>query len=391
MSKRILYLQYTDPALYPPLLQSSRILANRGWKILFLGVETPMAPGVSLQSHQQMSGRLMRCCPPGPQQKLHYAAFALWALMWALRWRPRRIYVSDPLGAPVGLMLSFLPGVRVVYHEHDSPLADTAAGAPSQWMTHLVLEARRRLAPRAVVRVLPNEARAEQFDTELGRSTASGTRTVCVWNCPSREEGATTPPARSNASLVLHYHGSLNRFRVPPAVLQAVALLRGRVKLQIVGYETIGHQGFAEEISRRAGELDIGEHVEIIPAVRRHQLLEIARRADVGLAVISGTADDPNLLALTGASNKVFDYMACGLALLVSDLPLWRRLYVDPGYALACDPDDPASIAAALRRFMDAADATRTMGERGRQRIITDWNYEAQFEPVLRVVENGLA
>jgi hypothetical protein len=26
------------------------------------------------------------------------------------------------------------------------------------------------------------------------------------------------------------------------------------------------------------------------------------------------------------------------------------------------------------------------MGERGRRRVLTDWNYEAQFAPVLRAV-----
>ena len=86
---------------------------------------------------------------------------------------------------------------------------------------------------------------------------------------------------------------------------------------------------------------------------------------------------------MVGASNKVFDYLASGLALLVSDLPEWKETYVEPGYGLACNPDDPQSIASALERFLKHPTEMREMGERGRQKILKEWNYEQQFMPVL--------
>lgn len=85
---------------------------------------------------------------------------------------------------------------------------------------------------------------------------------------------------------------------------------------------------------------------------------------------------------MTGASNKPFDCLACGLALLVSDLPDWREMYVTPGYGLTCDPDNPETIATALRWFLEHPDEMRAMGKRGRQRILEEWNYERQFLPV---------
>ena len=105
-------------------------------------------------------------------------------------------------------------------------------------------------------------------------------------------------------------------------------------------------------------------------------------RCDVGLAFMPKDSDDINEQAMTGASNKPFDYLACGLALLVADLPDWRKMYVESGYGLVCDPDDPESIAVALRWFLDHPDEMRKMGERGRQRIAAEWNYETQFAPV---------
>ena len=92
---------------------------------------------------------------------------------------------------------------------------------------------------------------------------------------------------------------------------------------------------------------------------------------------------------MAGASNKAFDYMAAGLALLVSDLPDWHRMFVAPGYARSCDPSDSASVKAALGWFIDHPEARREMGARGRARIAAEWNYDTAFRPVLSVLTGG--
>jgi hypothetical protein len=72
---------------------------------------------------------------------------------------------------------------------------------------------------------------------------------------------------------------------------------------------------------------------------------------------------------------------------LVSDLPDWREMFVEPGYGLSCNPEEPRSVAAALLHFYNCPADTRLMGERGRMRILAEWNNETQFEPVLRTLE----
>ena len=116
----------------------------------------------------------------------------------------------------------------------------------------------------------------------------------------------------------------------------------------------------------------------------RADLLEQSSRCDVGLALMPLTSDDVNLRTMAGASNKPFDYLARGLALLVSDLAEWKALFVDPGYGLACNPEDPESIGQALRWFVEHPTEVRRMGERGRVKVEREWNYETQFAPVLR-------
>src|SRR5689334_14172879 len=122
---RVMYVQYTNPAGYPPLQHSSRILANNGCEVLFLGTGALGADQLKFPRHPKIRVKQLPFCAAGWHQKLHYALFGLWALFWVLFWRPQWIYASDPLSCPVAALLSFVPGLRVLYHEHDSPNAIT--------------------------------------------------------------------------------------------------------------------------------------------------------------------------------------------------------------------------------------------------------------------------
>jgi glycosyltransferase involved in cell wall biosynthesis len=177
---------------------------------------------------------------------------------------------------------------------------------------------------------------------------------------------------------------------LPPTVLEALALLPEGVKLRVIGYETVGHIGYVQELKEHAKELSINDRIEFLDAMPRKELLEWCRKCDVGLSFLPNVSDDINQQAMLGASNKPFDYLACGLALLVSDLPDWRSMYVDSGNGLACAPDDPKSIARALQWFVDHRCEMRQMGERGRQRTVAEWNYERQFKPVFEYITSNI-
>ena len=373
--KRILYIQYTNPAGYPPLEHSSRILADAGWRVLFLGTHALGANALRFPPHPNIGVRYLSFCPAGLRQKLHYLFFCLWALGWTLLARPSWIYVSDALACPAALLLSYLPWLRVVYHEHDAP--DEPAGG----LQRLVRWTRQQVARRAACCVVPNEARLKRFQAETGTRQP----VFCVWNCPSNLEVA---PLRAPAhgAFWLLYHGSIVPDRLPIAVLDALTALPERVKLRVIGYETAGSIGYVGLLLEHARQLGIAHRLEFVAALPRFELMEWCRRADAGLALMPLRPADFNQHSMTGASNKAFDYMASGLPIVVSDLPDWRAMFVEPGYGVACDPQDAESIAASIRRFLDDPELARSMGESGRQRILAGWNYEACFQRAQRLL-----
>jgi glycosyltransferase involved in cell wall biosynthesis len=370
---RLLYVQYTNPAAYPPLQHSSRIMARNGWEVLFLGTGAVGAGGLSFPAHQRIHVRCLRFSVSGWRQWLSYPLFCLWVLGWMLHWRPSRVYVSDYLACPIGLLLTFIPGVQVIYHEHDSP-----APADGDARRQICLRTRRWLAHRATVCVLPNHARAARFASQVGGAP----NILCVWNCPSQDEVTPLRPRSDDPTLWVHFHGSIVPARLPPSVLSALAKLPDNVKLRVIGYETVGHAGYVNRLKAAACQLGLDDRIEFVGPTSRQELLQWARRSHVGLCFIPKVAASVDDAAMVGASNKPFDYLANGMPLVVTDLAEWRSVYVTPGYARACDPDDPDAIAAALQWFVAHPVERWAMGERGRKRILDDWNYERQFAPV---------
>ena len=383
-NKKILYIQYTNPAAYPPLEHSSRILADRGWEVLFLGTGAYAANEMVFKNHPRILIKKMEFCSSGIKQKFHYACYGLWCLFLVLRWKPRWIYASDPLICPIAWLLIPLVGGRVIYHEHDSPSPTSEKKA---WFQRISRKFRQQLGRKAAIGVLPNQERLENFLQETGRMKT----TLCVWNCPeAREVQPPLAPTPNQSKLKVVYHGSINPLRFPKTIIQAMAFLKDRVELTVIGYETVGYPGYMKQIFEFAEEKKISGNINWVGVLPRKSVLPKSADSSIGLSLMPIESDDINLRHMVGASNKPFDYMASGLALLVSDLTDWKEMYVRPGYGLACNPGDPQSIMGALQWFLEHPEKTRAMGEAGRNKILTDYNYEKQFSPVLELLENRM-
>ena len=376
-SRRVIYIQYTNPCGYPPLLHSSEILADGGWEVLFLGTqalgfETPNPP-----SHPRVRFQYLGYRDSSWKRRLQYPWFCLWCVLWALRWRPAWVYASDMASCIPAVILNAL-GARILYHEHDSPPGEGTVSAEPGWM-RLLRRARRRAARVAAFCVIPNANRAKNLRSQTGTSK----EVKVVWNTPLRKE-VSAPRRSCEGALKLLYHGSIVPARMPTAVVRAIGRVRYPVVLRIAGYETLGASGYLAKLQGLAQELGIPRSLEFSGLLQRAELMEYCQSCDIGLAVLPQNSSDPNLADMFGASNKVFDYLACGLALLISQTSGWEEL---TPYGLTCDPADPSSIAEALEYFCEHPAAVRAMGERGRQRILEEWNYERHFHPVVEWME----
>jgi glycosyltransferase involved in cell wall biosynthesis len=311
--------------------------------------------------------------------KLSYIQYLIWALWVCLNVKPDWIYASDFFSCGPALIARFITGARILYHEHDSPSDDQKRNLFQSFLHRQ----RGRLAQSADLIVFPQAQRLAIFRKRL----ASERPALIVWNCPTRTE--VSPPREPlNGPVTFYYHGSLNAARLPFTFLHAFSRLTGEPQFVLVGYETLGSKGYVAQFLELAQRLGVANRVTYAGAVGRKDALAAASRADVGLSFMPNESDDVNMAFMVGASNKVFDYMAVGQMVLVSDTPEWRNAFDVPGYGLACDPSDEESLFRSMQWCVSNPEQVRACGERGRQAIASTWNYETEFGPVLRVLED---
>ena len=370
-NRRVMFVQYTDPAAYPPLCHATRILMSSQWQILHLG--TTAGRVVALYDLAFAEVKRLPYCPPGFRQKVHYLYFVLWVAWWVVRWRPAFVYASEPLSGPAVLLARMILRFNIIYHEHDSP------AAPSRAMERVTHFFRRAIAKRAGTCVLPNAGRVEAF-----RKAVGDVPVLCVWNCPMLDEVADrTPYEQFFDDFRLVYQGSVVPPRLPLQVIEALAHLPSTIKLAIVGFETPGHLGYKRELAELARALNVEDRISFFELTTRREVLSVTRSCHAGLSLMPLESSDVNMKFMAGASNKIFEYMASGLPVIASDSPEWRALVADNGIGVLCRPDAARSIAECVERLYRDRESAARMGERGRFLIRERWNYEHQFAPVM--------
>jgi glycosyltransferase involved in cell wall biosynthesis len=370
---RVLYVQYTNPGAYPPLLHSAELLSDDGHRVRFVGIAAADDP-MEIERSRGYDVRLSRPARSAWTRPFHYAWFSARVVGNVLGWRPDWVYVSDALGCPAAWCVTWFSRVGIVYHEHDSPAPPSEAAS---WFARLVYRARGRIGRLAAICILPSQPRADAFTAETGRQDV-----MTVWNTPLQRE---IGPARTKRSgLRLVYQGSIVPARVPMTLIEALAELPESVSLTLIGYETVGSRGHVDALRARARAIGVLDRLEWRGTVpTRDEIMRGLQAFDVGLALLPTETPDLNERSMVGASNKPFDYLSGGLALVVSGQAEWREAFVDAGFGVACRAEDASEIAAAIRWLLEHPDERLEMGRRGQTRIREAWNYDQGFAAVM--------
>jgi len=273
----------------------------------------------------------------------------------------------------------------VVYDSHEI-FMDSGSNATRPWWARAFFRRfERRLARRAAALVTVNEALAAILGRRLGIR-----RTVVVHNAPARPTIPIAPGGLLRAAtgttindpLVL-YHGGFSPHRGLEELAEAV-LQPGleRAHAAYLGYGTL-----RERLAALASEPRFGGRVHVVEAVPPDELLAWVADADVAAMPIQASTLNHRL----STPNKLFESLAAGVPIVASDLPGMRPIVTgDPAGSLGelCDPTDPASIAAAIRRILDRSPEERAaLRERCRTAAVERWNWETESARLVALYE----
>lgn len=278
----------------------------------------------------------------------------------------RVIHFHDPELIPIGLIAK-LWGKKVVYDVHEN-YAKTIRHKRS-------IPRFLRGAVCALFKMLENLS-CRCFDLvlvvtdELSQSLPGNVHTIKNYPLISF-----TPPLRqpSRGQLKLVYVGLISQARGVLSMIEAVK------KVQIpVSFDIIGHYNSMEFQHLVSAEIQQTDNIKHIQSIPYSSFFDYLVQYDVGMMCL---LPSPN--HLTSMPNKLFEYMAMGMAIIASDFPYWRETLAKHACGLLVDPLDTDTIAEAIERLESNRDEMAAMGRRGQEAYQTLYNWESQEKKLL--------
>ncbi len=344
----------------PRVEREARALASAGWSVIVIApdLSQPPAADQALDWGPSVRFHLLPLATSG------YVMTAPWLVsnamyVAAMGYKPFAYHCHDLTVALIGLRAARDKGARLVcdFHEwySENVTFNDVSGAwePHEPRKRLLFRWAERLILKLADRVITvNHSIARELEWLCGR--AAGTVDV-LRNIPPLNASPTRnyPPLKQQLGLppdtfVVMYQGGTGPARMLEPVIKALAFAP-KVTFVIRGPSLDLFGDHYRAVAREAG---VESRLILADPVPSRDVVAAAFGTDVGLWSL------PNLsrnfyLALP---NKIFEYLAAGLPLLVADFPEAVRIAEGLDVGLAFDPYDPASIAVQMNRFAEDPD-----------------------------------
>lgn len=376
----------------PRVLKEACSLAQAGYHVTVVAWDREGAfpaqervDGFSIQRVQEVRSAY----GAGWRQALRLPRFWLHAWRWLNRLRPAVVHCHDFDTLPPGWLWAHLHRRPVIYdaHEYYTELQKPRLrGLAGKILLPLVAAAEHVLTRSVAAVVTVDERIASRYRNP---------RVVIVGHYPplefarapvGGEPGESSPsPSLSlrgrGAGATLVYAGRLSTDRgmvVIARALQRLAAQGVRPRLHLLGTWT----NPAEEAEFRQAMAGLEQQVETAGWVPFDQVPHHLASADIALALLQPVERYTVALPV-----KLFEYMACGLPVVISDFPPNRAVVAGADCGVLVDPTGADAVAAAIARLIADPAEARRLGQNGRRAFETQYNWQALEPKLLALVE----
>lgn len=281
-------------------------------------------------------------------------------------------YCPDPDAAGTAVGLARRQGGRVLFDIHEA----FHQGLLDRWFPGKAP----RLVREAVRRRLGRTCRRVDLVTGVSRSVmlpylSGGESVVVTRNCAPRMFEATEHSEGAAGGRLRVMHGKAVRSNGTGRVFEALRLLSPRAAAEIQVHFTRvptddEFSSFVDEGRRGATDVNSSVLRDGVP----HQLMpQLLGSQDVGM--IAYQRD----LGIESLPNRLFEYMAAGLAILApSYSPEIVRIIEVEEIGIHADFEDPQAIADALTWLTGHRDEVAAMGARAREAFLSQYNWDIE-------------
>ncbi len=200
-------------------------------------------------------------------------------------------------------------------------------------------------------------------------------RLLVLYNLPRLDLFPNNLTASNQKFYDIVYHGSIPKyhFDVCLAIDEALVERGYRVRWRLIG--AIPEMDWARKELARRGIQDRFHIGGIIP---HDQVAKEITKAKIGIVPLPSLPKFQNNIP-----QKLFEFMALGMPVVLSDLPPSRPFVGDRACALMVPPDNYRAYADAIIRLLNDPALCRQMGAEGRRRVEREYNWEKESKKLI--------
>ncbi len=174
----------------------------------------------------------------------------------------------------------------------------------------------------------------------------------------------------SEKDFIIGVAGSLGRSEALHNILIALKSLPPYVKLLIIGGLEEKVRG-AKDLATMEG---VSDRVSYTGVLDTEPYMMHISMLDLGLALFIGKT----LNVVHVAPIKLFDYIAMGVPVMVSDYPTMKKIVEDAGCGIVVNPENPSWITTAISQLIEDEQRRNTMSKAARAAFVSKFCWEKQ-------------
>jgi glycosyltransferase involved in cell wall biosynthesis len=202
-------------------------------------------------------------------------------------------------------------------------------------------------------------------------------RLVVLHNFPRVELFDNRPPASADKPYDIVLHGSLPKYHLEVCLAIDAALIERGYSAHWLLIGKIPEMNWLTlELARRGST----ERFHLKDFIPHREVASELSKAKTGIIPL------PNLPKFqNNIPQKLFEFMALGIPVVLSDLPPSRPFVADGRSAIMVAPEDHGAYADAFIRLLTSPRLREEMGREGRKRVMEEYNWEKESQKLLNL------
>jgi glycosyltransferase involved in cell wall biosynthesis len=297
---------------------------------------------------------------------LNSVFYNLGSLLIGISIKPEIVYANDLNTLLAGYVIAKIMKAKLIYDSHEIWLEGTEYNKATRLKRYLWILIERHIIRRTDNIIVTTQMRADFLQEKYDLSKVIVVRNCSPFQIIKPKNRIRKEFGISNSTPILIYQGLLN---IERGILTLVDIVKA---IPDIALFIIGHGNHTEELVNYINENNLSERIIVKDSVGYQELLEYTASADIGLQLLKNVCFNH----YSTISNKVFEYIMSGIAIVASDFPEIRNIIETYNLGNVVNPDDKKQIKDAILKILSGDNLSNLKQNSANARYENSWEYE---------------